>query len=79
VKRQLGLPLIYREIKLEAAYRIDLLVNNAVIIEVKSLDSIAPVHEAQVLTYLKLSSCRLGFLMNFNVPVFKQGLRRLVR
>jgi GxxExxY protein len=79
VKRQRGLPLIYREIKLEAAYRIDLLVDDAVIVEVKSLDALAQVHEAQVLTYLKLSGCRLGFLMNFNVPAFKQGLRRLVR
>jgi GxxExxY protein len=78
VRRQVALPVAYETTKLDAGYRIDLLLGQAVVIEVKSVDSIAPIHQAQLLTYLKLSGCRLGFLMNFNVRLFKQGLRRMV-
>ncbi|MFP3944713.1 MAG: GxxExxY protein [Alphaproteobacteria bacterium] len=78
VVRQVALPVEYDEVKLEAGYRIDLVVDGNVIIEVKSVDELAQVHEAQLLTYLKLSGQRLGFLINFNVALLKQGLRRKI-
>lgn len=78
VKRQVALPVVYDTIKLDAGYRIDLLIDGTVIVEVKSVDAIAPVHEAQVLTYLKLSERRLGYLINFNVALLKEGIRRLI-
>ncbi len=78
VRCQVALPVVYEGIKLEAGYRIDIIVDEQVIVEVKSVDAIAPVHEAQVLTYLKLSERRLGFLINFNVALFKEGIRRFV-
>jgi GxxExxY protein len=78
VSRQAALPVVYETIKLDAGYRIDLMVDGAVIVEVKSVEALAPVHEAQVLTYLKLSSRRLGYLINFNVALLKQGIRRLI-
>lgn len=78
IRRQVALPIAYETTTLDAGCRIDLLLGQAVIIEVKSVDSIAPIHQAQLLTYLKLSSCRFGFLMNFNVRLFKQGLKRMV-
>jgi len=78
VERQVSLPLIYEGAKLDAGYRIDLMVEKAVIVEVKAIEALTPVHHAQLLTYLKLSGCRLGFLMNFHTALFKQGLKRLV-
>lgn len=78
VLRQTALPVVYDEIKLEAGYRVDLIVDGTVIIEVKSVEALAPIHEAQILTYLRLSGRRLGFLVNFNVALLKQGLRRMV-
>ena len=78
VERQKSLPVIYKDIKLDHGYRIDLLVENAVVVEIKAVDALAPVHEAQVLTYLKLANLRLGLLINFNVPLLKEGIRRLV-
>ena len=78
VVRQLALPVVYNEIRLDAGYRIDLMVNDEVIIEIKSVDEIAPIHTAQVLTYLKLSKRRLAFLINFNETNLKDGIRRLV-
>ena len=78
VLRQIGLPLVYGEVKLDAGYRIDLIVDGTVIVEVKSVEALAPVHEAQVLTYLKLSERRLGYLINFNVALLKQGIRRMI-
>jgi GxxExxY protein len=78
VLRQVALPLVYDTIKLEAGYRIDLIVDNGVIVEVKSVEAIAPVHEAQLLTYLRLSQRRLGFLINFNVALLKQGIKRMI-
>lgn len=78
VEKQKPLPLIYKEIKLDAGYRLDLIVENKVIIEVKSIESLNDIHTAQVLTYLKLSGCKLGLLMNFNVLRLVDGLKRLV-
>jgi GxxExxY protein len=72
------LPLIYKEVRLDVGYRIDLLVENKVVIELKSVEVLNEVHIAQVLTYLKLSDCKLGLLMNFNVLRLIDGLKRLV-
>jgi GxxExxY protein len=78
VRRQVALPVIYEGLRLEAGYRLDLLVADAIVVEVKAVDALTRVHEAQLLTYLRLSRHRLGLLMNFNVELFKHGLRRLV-
>ena len=78
VKKQVALPVIFEEIKLDAGYRIDLLVENKVIIEIKSVETIMPVHKAQTLTYLKLSKLKLALLINFNVPLVKDGIKRFV-
>jgi len=78
VSRQKTLPLIYCEIKMDAGYRIDLLVENRVIIELKAVESFTDVHVAQVLTYLKLSGCKVGLLLNFNVTSLKNGIKRLM-
>ena len=78
VKHQVGLPLIYKDVKLDIGYRVDLLVDNKVIIEIKSVEALNDVHIAQVLTYLKLSGCKLGLLINFNVKQVKEGIKRLV-
>ena len=78
VKRQLALPVVYEGLKLESGYRLDILVENAVVLEIKAVDALSRVHEAQMLTYLRLSGLRLGFLMNFNVVLFKQELRRFL-
>ena len=78
IERQKALPLVYEEVKLEAGYRIDLLVEKKVIIEIKSVEALNDVHLAQILTYLKLSGCKLGLLINFNVALIKQGIRRVV-
>jgi GxxExxY protein len=78
VERQKPLPVVYREIKLEAGYRIDLLVENSIILELKSVDEIAPIHKAQLMTYLKLSGIKLGLLLNFNVQDMKKGINRII-
>lgn len=78
VEKQKPLPLIYEEVKLDIGYRVDLMVNNKVIIEIKSIDALNDVHMAQILTYLKLSGCRLGLLINFNIALIKNGIRRVV-
>jgi GxxExxY protein len=78
VEAQKPLPLIYQSVKLECGYRIDLMVERKLIIEVKSVEALNDLHLAQVLTYLKLSGCRLGVLMNFNVLRLKDGIRRVV-
>lgn len=78
VEKQKALPLIYEDIKLEVGYRIDLLVENKIIIEIKSVESLNDVHLAQILTYLKLSNCKLGLLINFNVALIKHGIKRVV-
>jgi len=78
VERQLGVPVIYGEARLEVGYRLDLLVEGVVVVEIKSVEGLAPIHTAQVLTYLRFSNVRLGYLINFNTVLLKQGLRRLV-
>lgn len=78
VEKQRALPLIYEEVKLEAGYRIDLLVESKVIVEVKAVESLLPVHWAQVITYLRLSDLQLGMLVNFNVKLLKDGMHRVV-
>jgi len=78
VRRQVGLPLVYKDLKCDIGYRVDLLIENLVIVEIKSVDALNDVHMAQVLTYLKLSKLKLGLLINFNVPLLKQGIKRLV-
>jgi len=78
VKKQLGLPLVYKEIHLEIGYRLDLLVEDKVVIEIKSVDSLSDVHIAQVLTYLKLTNATVGLLINFNVSRLTDGIKRLM-
>lgn len=78
VQKQVFLPLVYKGEVLKKDFRIDLLVGNEIIIEIKSVDKIFPVHEAQIISYLKLSGLKLGFLINFNVPLLKNGFRRFV-
>jgi GxxExxY protein len=76
--REVPLPLVYRDVKLDCGYRLDLLVNNAVIVEVKSVESLAPIHEAQLLSYLKLADYKVGLLLNFNAKMLKHGgIKRL--
>lgn len=76
--RQSSLPVTYKGVRLDCGYRIDLLVEDAVIVEIKTVDSLQPIHEAQLLTYLKLGSWTVGLLLNFNVPVLKNGIKRMV-
>ena len=78
VERQKSLPVIYNDIKLEAGYRIDLVVNNQIVLELKSVEAIAPIHKAQLMTYLKLSGLKLGLLLNFNVQDMKKGISRII-
>jgi GxxExxY protein len=73
------LPICYEGIRLESGLRIDLLVDNCIVLELKTVEKILPVHEAQLLSYLKLTNCRIGFLLNFNVPLMKDGIRRFAR
>jgi GxxExxY protein len=77
-KRQITLPVVYKGTKLDCGYRLDLLVNDMVVVEIKSVDKILPLHEAQLLTYLKLGKWNVGQILNFNVPLMKQGIKRLV-
>jgi GxxExxY protein len=76
--RQVSIPIIYKGETLNADYRIDILVENEIIIELKSVETLLPVHEAQLITYLKLADKRLGFLINFNVPKLVNGFKRMV-
>jgi len=78
VEPQKPLPLIYKSVQLDCGYRLDLLVNDAVIVEIKAVDELAPIHEAQLLSYLRLSGCKVGLLINFNVKLLKHGIKRLV-
>ncbi len=74
--RQVAVPVVYKEIKLECGYRVDILEENTVVIELKTVDAFAPVHEAQILTYMKFAQKEIGLLINFNVKLLKDGLRR---
>jgi len=77
-ERQKPVPLVYRDLKLECGYRLDFLVSGRVVVELKSIEAIAPIHETVMLTYLRLSHSPIGLLINFNVPVLKEGIRRFV-
>ena len=78
VEQQKSLPVAFKGVKLDCGYRLDLLVESAVIVEIKSVDRLLPIHEAQLLSYLKLSGLNVGLLLNFNVTLLKHGIRRLV-
>ena len=78
VQSQVPMPFLYKEIKQDVGYRIDLIVENKVIVEIKSIENLAPVHYAQTLTYLKLSGLKLALLINFNTKVLKEGIHRIV-
>jgi GxxExxY protein len=77
IERQKSLPLIYEDIRLDIGYRVDLLIEKKLIIELKSVDALNDIHFAQLLTYLKLSNCKLGLLINFNVTLIKNGIKRI--
>ena len=77
-ERQKSLPVIYKGLSLECGYRIDILVDEKVVLEIKSVEGLLPIHEAQMLTYMRLGGWKAGLLINFNVPLLKQGIRRLV-
>ncbi|MDB9539423.1 GxxExxY protein [Anabaenopsis tanganyikae CS-531] len=78
VSKQVPLHLMYENVKLDCVYRLDLMVENKVIIEVKTVESFKPIHAVQLLTYLKLANCKLGLLINFNVTLLKEGIKRVV-
>jgi GxxExxY protein len=78
VERQVPMPLIYKEVKLETGYRIDILVERSIVIEVKAVETFTDVHIAQMITYLKLSNCKVGLLINFHVNSLKNGIKRVV-
>jgi GxxExxY protein len=77
LRRQVPLPIVYEGAKLDAGYRLDIVVEDMIVIEIKAVEALSRLHEAQVLTYLRLSGRRLGFLLNFNVELFRNGVRRL--
>jgi len=78
VKTEISMPIIYKEIKLNQGYRIDLLIEDKIVVELKSVDKITDVHKSQLLTYLRLGKFELGLLINFNVPMLKNGIKRLI-
>jgi len=78
VEEQKPLPVVYKEVKLDCGYRLDVVVEREIIVEVKAVEKLLPIHEAQLLSYLRLSNKRVGLLMNFHVPVLKNGLKRIV-
>jgi len=78
VERQKPVPVVYKEIKLECGYRLDLIIENKIIVELKSVEILAPVHEAQILIYMKFSKIKTGLLINFNVTSLKYGIKRYV-
>jgi GxxExxY protein len=78
VERQKGLPLRYHGVQLDCGYRVDLIVESRIIVELKTVDRLEPVHEAQILSYLRLSGCSVGLLINFNAKMLKQGIKRFV-
>jgi len=78
VEQQKPLPIVYRGVKLECSYRLDLMIEKEVIVEIKSVEKLLPIHQAQLMSYLKLSDCKVGLLINFNVKVLKNGIKRVV-
>ncbi len=79
LERQVSVPLLYRDIRIDAGFRMDLVVAGMVVVEIKAVEKTLPIHAAQLVTYLKLSGYRLGLLINFNVPLIKDGIRRIIR
>lgn len=77
-ERETPLPIQYKGVQLDCGYRLDFVVSGKVVVELKAVDALHPVHEAQLLTYLKLTNCKVGLLINFNVPVLKDGVKRMV-
>jgi len=78
LRRQVQLPVVYGEIEIDAGYRIDMLVGNRIIVQIKAVDRLLPIHEAQLLTYLKLANKQIGLLINFNVRSLKNGIKRMI-
>jgi GxxExxY protein len=78
VEEQLPLPVVYKNVRLDCEYRIDLLVEGEIVVEIKAIEALAPIHEAQLISYLRLAGKRAGLLINFHVPVLKEGLKRIV-
>ena len=78
VQTQVGLPLKYEDVMLDVGYRVDILIEKKVVLELKTVERLLPIHEAQIISYLKLSNCKLGFLLNFKVYRMKDGIRRIV-
>jgi len=78
VEKQKPLPLVYEDVKMEIGYRVDLMIENKFVVEIKSIDALNDVHMAQIITYLKLSDCKLGMLINFNVSLLKNGVKRVI-
>jgi GxxExxY protein len=78
IEEQRPLPVVYRDVKLDCGYRLDLVVEDSVVVEIKAVDQLAPIHDAQLLSYLRLSDRRVGLLINFHVRVLKNGLKRIV-
>ena len=78
VQQQRALPVVYKDVKLDCGYRLDIVVEDAIILEVKAIEQLAPIHDAQLLSYLRISGLKVGLLMNFHVRVLKNGLKRIV-
>lgn len=78
VEKQYPIPIVYKDVKLNAGYRCDLIIERKVVVEIKSVEALADIHLAQILTYLKLSGCKLGLLVNFNVRHLKDGIKRVI-
>ena len=78
IQKQKGLPLVYEDVKLDIGYKIDIIIENKLILEIKSVEALNDIHFAQLLTYLKLTNCKLGMLINFNVLLIKNGIKRVV-
>ena len=76
-ERQKPVPVVYKDVRLDCGFRLDLLVGGLVVVELKAVDKLAPIHQAQMLTYLKLTGCKLGLLLNFNVPKLRDGIKRV--
>ena len=78
IEKEISMPILYKDIKLNQGYRIDILVEDKIVLELKSVDKITDVHKSQLLTYLRLGKYELGLLINFNVPILKNGIKRLI-
>ena len=76
-RKQVELPVLYKKVKLDCGYRMDIVVSESLVLEIKTVEKLLPIHQAQLLTYLKLSGLRTGLLINFNVPVLKNGIKRM--